>query len=67
MTKPPRQLPEQDDFDPNKRAKAEGEKATQFDGDPSPKGSKSKAFKPEDDTPFTLKKKSGPDVSQKKD
>lgn len=43
-----------------KRQKAEGQKATQFDGSPNPQGARSSAFKPEDDTPARLKKTEGP-------
>ena len=47
------------------RADATGDKATQFDGDPSPKAAPSTPLKPKDDTPFLLKKKSGPRDDQK--
>ena len=50
----------------NERKEAEGEKATQLDGNPNPKGAPSSPLKPQDDTPFMLKKTSGPRDEQKK-
>lgn len=46
--------------DESKRSDAESSKATQFDGDPNPVGADRSAFKPKDDTPTILDKKSGP-------
>lgn len=46
--------------DENKRSEAEASKATQFDGSPNPQGAEREAFKPKDDTPAVLDKKSGP-------
>jgi len=46
--------------DESKRTEAEGAKATRFDGDPNPVGASRSAFKPQDDTPAVLDKKSGP-------
>lgn len=46
--------------DGSKRQQAEGQKATQFDGNPSPQGAPSSALKPKDDTPGLLKKTKGP-------
>jgi hypothetical protein len=40
------------------RQEAEGQKATQFDGNPNPQEVPSSALKPEDDTPMTLAKES---------
>lgn len=42
------------------RQDAEGQKATRFDGSPSPQGASSDTLKPKDDTPLRLKKKEGP-------
>lgn len=42
-------------------------KATQFDGNPSPKGAQSDTFKPKDDTPLYLKKTEGVRDDQKAD
>lgn len=42
------------------REDATDNKATQFDGNPNPKGVESGLFGPRDDTPAFLKKKSGP-------
>jgi hypothetical protein len=49
----------------SRRAEATDDKATQFDGDPNPKAAPSTPLKPQDDTPFLLKKKSGPRDDQK--
>ncbi|TFL13612.1 hypothetical protein CSC67_10105 [Pusillimonas caeni] len=46
--------------DESKRPEAEDAKATRFDGDPNPVGASRSAFKPQDDTPAVLDKKSGP-------
>jgi hypothetical protein len=50
----------------SKRKEAQGEKATRLDGNPNPKGASSSPLKPKDDTPFVLKKTSGPRDDQKK-
>ena len=42
------------------RQEAQGHKSTQYDGNPNPQGTSSGALGPKDDTPLTLKKKSGP-------
>jgi len=47
------------------RDEAEGNKATRFDGDPTPKAAARSAFKPKDDTPLILEKKSGPRKPEK--
>lgn len=60
MPKTPSVPSGQETFDVDKRKTAQDDKATRFDGDPNPKGSKSDVFKPKDDTPFRLKKKDGP-------
>lgn len=57
--------PTQSDHLDSARAEATGDKATQFDGDPSPQAAPSTPLKPQDDTPFLLKKKSGPRDDQK--
>ncbi len=49
---------------PDKQGGAEtggrpGDKATQFDGNPSPEAAPSSPLKPKDDTPMKLKKKDG--------
>ena len=41
------------------RRRVNDDRATQFDGDPNPKGAPSGLFGPQDDTPLTLKKKQG--------
>lgn len=46
--------------DGSRREEAEGQKATQFDGNPSPQGAPSSPLKPKDDTPGLLKKTEGP-------
>lgn len=55
------QKPDQD----SSHKDAEGEKATQFDGNPNPQGAPSSPLKPKDDTPFFLEKTSGPDTDKK--
>ena len=55
----------QNDQSVTTRAEGTGDKATQFDGDPTPKAAPSTPLKPKDDTPFLLKKKSGPRDDQK--
>ncbi|WP_017525866.1 hypothetical protein [Pusillimonas noertemannii] len=46
--------------DETKRPEAEAAKASRFDGSPNPAGASRSAFKPQDDTPAILHKKSGP-------
>lgn len=59
--KPPNQqeLPK-DDKEASSRAEAQGQKATLYDGNPTPQGADSSVFKPKDDTPMLLKKTKGP-------
>ncbi len=45
---------------PKSELTEEGQKATQFDGNPAPQGAPSSTFKPKDDTPMKLGKSKGP-------
>lgn len=47
------------------REEATGNKATQFDGNPNPKGVDAGVLGPKDDTPAFLEKKSGPATDRK--
>lgn len=53
--------------DPSKRSEAEGNKATEFNGNPNPEATRSGPFGPKDDTPMRLKKVEGPTGKDQRD
>lgn len=60
--KPEIDLPNKNSETPYDKDDIKGEKATQFDGNPNPKGTPENTFKPQDDTPTILDKKQGPNT-----
>lgn len=50
---------------PASRTEAAGNKATQYDGNPNPKGDETGVLGPKDDTPAFLKKKTGPGAGRR--